>query len=80
MSEEDVFLWRCQAFELLCELNDTIYDEAIKLKENRQKAPNLRNYLEAINRVHHYVDCVDEDFKDVKEVRNQYTHNNPRTK
>ena len=78
VSEEDVFLWRCQAFELLCELDDTIYSESIKLKDKRQKEPNLRNYLEALNQVHHYIDCKDDDLIDVKEVRNLYTHNNPK--
>lgn len=77
VSEEDVFLWRCQSFELLCELDDTIYTEALKLKDKRQKEPNLRNYLEALNQMHHYIDCEDEDLIDVKEVRNLYTHNNP---
>lgn len=78
VSEEDVFLWRCQAFELLCELDNKLYREAIKLKDERQKEPNLRNYLEALNQVHHYINCQDDDFRDVKEVRNLYTHNNPK--
>lgn len=63
---------------MLCELDDTIYRESIKLKDARQKEPNLRNYLEALNQVHHYIDCTDDDLIDVKEVRNLYTHNNPK--
>ncbi len=31
-----------------------------------------------MNQVHHYIDCKDDDLIDVKEVRNLYTHNNPK--
>lgn len=78
ISEEDVFLWRCQAFELLCELNKTLYDAAMQLLDGKQKEPNLRNYLEALNSKHHFIDCEKQDLIDVKEVRNLYTHNNPK--
>lgn len=78
VSDEDVFLWRCQAFEMLCELNNDIYEEAIKIKDKRQQEPNLNNYLNALNQVHPFINCSNQDFIDVKEVRNLYTHNNPK--
>ena len=80
VSEEDVFLWRCQAFELLSEINKEIYDKAMELKSEKQIEPNLYNYLEALNKLHHYINCNKKELRAVKEVRNLYTHNNPKKK
>lgn len=79
VAEEDLFIWRCQAFELLCTINTEIYDKAFSLKEEKQAYPNLKNFLMAVNDM--YVILKDLDakfFVDVKNVRDKLTHNNPK--
>lgn len=78
VSQMDTCMWFCQAFELLCQLNDSIYKESMKLKAISQQFPNLKNYLDATNNLYHIWDGVSsKHFKDVKDVRDKITHNNP---
>lgn len=78
VSEEDVFLWRCQSFELLCSLTEEIKDEAYNSLAPDQSNPNLRNYLLVVNAKYNISKRADNYFSDVKDVRDKLTHNNPK--
>lgn len=78
VSADDLFIWRCQAFELLCTLNEEIFNKANSLKGKKQQNPNLRNFLNAVNTLYGISKTIDQQFfGDVKEVRDKLTHNNP---
>ena len=78
VSAEDLFIWQCQAFELLCTLNEEIFNKANSLKGKKQQNPNLRNFLNAVNTLYSISKTLDQQlFGDVKEVRDKLTHNNP---
>ncbi len=78
VSGEDLFIWRCQAYELLCSITKPILDKAITLKERRQANPNLKNFLSATNSIYKFSANLDPQYyKDLKEVRDKLTHNNP---
>lgn len=78
VSDEDVFIWRCQALELLCTLYSPLFQEAEKQKNNpSQQNPNLANFLEALNNKCAFISDKNVDFSVVKNVRNVYTHYNP---
>lgn len=77
VSDEDLFIWRAQAFELLCALHHGIHDKAMALMADRQTFPNLKNNLmAAIDELGLHADhetyCID-----AKNVRDFLTHNNP---
>lgn len=75
---EDLFLWKCQAFELLCSLYSGIYEKAKSFTGKNQANPNLRNYLSAVSNIYGFCKTLDKKhFKDVKDVRDKLTHNNP---
>ena len=78
VSDEDIFVWRCQAFELLCLLTDEIKDEAYKKLAPDQTNPNVRNYLTVISSRYDIAKSSSDYFSDVKDVRDKLTHNNPR--
>jgi len=80
VSEEDVFIWRCQALELLCTLHRPLLDEAKRYIKVPQKQPdtNLSNFLEGLNAKKHFINCDNSYFADAKDVRNKYTHYNPK--
>lgn len=78
VSQEDVFIWRCQAFELLCTLTDEIKFDAYNNLAPNQANPNLRNYLTVVSSKYNIVKPFEEFFADVKDVRDKMTHNNPR--
>lgn len=45
VSDEDVFIWRCQSLELLCTLYKPLLDEAkSQIKNPKQSFPNLSNF------------------------------------
>lgn len=78
VSDEDVFIWRCQSFELLCTLYKPLLDEAKRqIKNPKQSSPNLSNFLNALNIKHKFIECDKDYFDEVKDVRNVYTHYNP---
>ena len=77
VSKEDLFIWRCQAFELLCTLNPDIFQKADSLKAHKQQYPNLKNFLSAIKALYGIINVQPEYFRDVKDVRDVLTHNNP---
>lgn len=78
VSDEDVFIWRCQSLELLCTLHKPLFDEAKhQIKNPKQSFPNLTNFLEALNTKHKFINCDKSYFDEVKDVRNVYTHYNP---
>lgn len=79
ISDEDVFIWRCQSLELLCTLCKPLFDEAKHHIKNpkRQSFPNISNFLEALNSKHKFIECDKTYFNEVKYVRNVYTHYNP---
>lgn len=77
VSLEDLFIWRCQAFELLCSINTQIIEKANLLK--KQQNPNLINLIEAVNSIFKIFENLDESFyKDLKNVRDKLIHNNPK--
>ena len=79
VSDEDVFIWRCQSFELLCTLCQPLFDDAKQLIKTpkRQQFPNLSNFLGALNAKCHFINCDDSYFDKVTDVRNVYIHYNP---
>ncbi len=78
VSPEDLFLWKCQAFELLCSLYSNIHEKANLLKEKKQANPNLKNYMSAVSSIYKLCETLDKKYyKDVKDVRDKLTHNNP---
>lgn len=78
VSDEDVFIWRCQSLELLCTLYKPLLDEAkLQIKNPKQSFPNLSNFLDALNIKHKFIECDKDYFDEVKDVRNVYTHYNP---
>ncbi len=78
VSPEDLFLWKCQAFELLCSLYSNIHKKANLLKEKKQANPNLKNYMSAVSSIYKLCETLDKKYyKDVKDVRDKLTHNNP---
>ena len=78
VSEDDLFIWRCQAFELLCTINSEIYTKALSYKDKHQSNPNLKNFLTAIKNLYDIVKVDNTYFRDVKDVRDKLTHNNPK--
>ena len=78
VSAEDVFIWRCQALELLCTLYAPLFSEAKAcIQQSKQVEPNLVNFLEALSKKHKFIECETFYFYEVKNVRNVYTHYNP---
>lgn len=78
VSDEDVFIWRCQSLELLCTLYRPLFDEAKhQIVNPKQSFPNLSNFLGALNTKHEFIKCDKTYFDEVKDVRNVYTHYNP---
>ena len=78
VSPEDLFIWRCQAFELLCSINKQIFEAATVLKDRKQANPNLKNFLSAVSSTFKILERIDiQHYKDLKEVRDKLTHNNP---
>lgn len=77
VSAEDLFLWRAQAFELLCTINQEIHNKAVSLRAEKQAFPNLKNNLiAAIDELG--LGNIDEAYySDAKNVRDYFTHNNP---
>ena len=79
VSVEDIFIWRCQAFELLSTLYEPLWKEAkMYIKSRTRKDPNLRDFLEALNNKSPFIKCKKSYFEEVKQVRNVYTHYNPK--
>ena len=78
VSDEDIFVWRCQAFELLCALTDEIKDEAYSNLAPDQSNPNVRNYLTVVSSRYDIAKSSSAYFSDVKDVRDKLTHNNPK--
>ena len=77
VSDEDIFVWEAQAFEAFCETHSDIYSRAEKLKVGKQAFPNLRNYMLAVQEILGFSNLDESYYKDTKDVRNYYTHNNP---
>lgn len=80
VSDEDVFIWRCQSLELLCTLYEPLLVEAKQQMKNPSKNPdpNLSHFLKALNFKRKFIECDKSYFNDVKDVRNVYTHYNPK--
>lgn len=80
VSDEDVFIWRCQSLELLCTLNEPLLVEAKHQMENpnSKAVPNISHFLQALNIKRKFIECDKSYFNDVKHVRNVYTHYNPK--
>lgn len=79
ISEEDVFIWRCQAVELMCTINPIIFPKAEKYKQEKQSSPNIENFLMVANYdLNIGKDCFKDYLRDVKLVRDKLTHNNPK--
>ncbi len=78
VSDEDIFIWRCQAFELLCALTPAIDHEARRHLEKKQSNPNIKNYLTAVSEQYGIAKTFKTYFSDVKAVRDKLTHNNPK--
>lgn len=80
VSDEDVFIWRCQSLELLCTLYKPLFDEAKqRIKEpKKQPFPNLSNFLGALNTKQKFIVCDNAYFDEVRKVRDVYTHYNPK--
>lgn len=80
VSEEDIFIWKCQSIELLCTLYEPLFVESKNFIQNpkQQSSPNLKNFLEALNKKYNFIKCDKVYFDEVKKVRNVYTHYNPK--
>lgn len=79
VAPEDLFIWRCQAFELLCTLESTIYERAKKKTDKKQQEPNLKNFLSVSSNIYSILPNLHEQYyADVKLVRDKLTHHNPR--
>ena len=78
VSDEDIFVWRCQAFELLCALTDEIKVEAYNNLAPDQSNPNVRNYLTVVSSRYDIARSFSDYYSDVKDVRDKLTHNNPK--
>lgn len=77
VSSEDLFIWRCQAFELLCQKNKEIWRIANAKRTAKQLYPNLKNCLVAVDEVFENKGFPKCHYSDVKNVRDVLTHNNP---
>ena len=77
VSDEDLFVWEAQAFEAFCEIQSNIYSRAESMKAENQAFPNLKNYMLAAQEVFGFSNLDESYFKDAKDVRNYFTHNNP---
>ena len=77
VSAEDLFIWRCQAFELLCTLTEEIKESAKKKLVDDQSYPNIRNYLCEVNSRYDIADFAESHFSKTKVIRDILTHNNP---
>ena len=77
VSNEDLFIWRCQAYELLCQITGCLNDKAKEYLENGQSYPNIRQYLIATNELFGISNIDKSCFMDVKDVRDVLTHYNP---
>lgn len=76
VTEEDIFIWRCQSFELLCSLNVELRKSANEKMAPEQKYPNICNYLAAANERLTFLNCDVSYFQSVKKARDIYTHYN----
>ena len=77
VSAEDLFIWRCQAFELLCTLTEEIKESAKKKLVDDKSYPNIRNYLCEVNSRYDIADFAESHFSKTKVIRDILTHNNP---
>lgn len=77
VSDEDIFVWEAQAFEAFCETQANIYSKSESMKTTKHTFPNLRNYLLAAQEVFGFSSLDESYYKDAKDVRNFFTHNNP---
>lgn len=78
VSDEDVFIWRCQSLELLCTLYKPLFVDAKRRNPDKKTDPNLFHFLEALNAQCKFIECDKIYFKKVKYVRNVFTHYNPK--
>lgn len=78
VSDEDVFIWRCQSLELLCTLYKPLFVDAKRRNPDKKTDPNLFHFLEALNAQCKFIECHKTYFKKVKYVRNVFTHYNPK--
>ena len=78
VTDEGLFIWRCQAFELLCALTEEIEVVARENLADTQSYPNIRNYLYAVNSKYDIAAIAEPHFSKTKDVRDILTHNNPR--
>ena len=79
VSQDDLFIWRSQAFELICTLEDAVYEKAQERMAPDQKEPNLRNFMSAVSSIYNLLPNIDvQYFGDAKEVRDKLTHHNPK--
>lgn len=84
VSNEDRFLWKCQAFELMCELNESIVDKARNdsgNEKNKNWFPNLKYLIVAVQEKYDIPKIYSiEKLQELVDVRNACTHNNPKKK
>lgn len=79
VAQEDLFIWRCQAFELFSTLETDIYEKAKTKMEKNQREPNLKNFLSSVSCLYDISPRLHQQyFADVKHVRDKLTHHNPR--
>lgn len=79
----DEIIWYCQSLELLCNYIEEIYKKAELLRNPRQKFPNIRNYINAIQDIYDLFENYDElkldnSLTTINDVRNKCIHNNPK--
>lgn len=79
VTEEDLYLWRCQTFEIICTITKEIYEKSKSYMGQRQTSPNIRNILEAVSDIYKVTTFEEKEvyFADAKRVRDKLTHNNP---
>ena len=80
VSEDDLFIWRAQAFELFCTITEAVHNQAQQYINGKQQYPNLKNYMKAVETVYKIGVRDETYYTHTKDVRDYLTHNNPNKK
>ena len=80
VEQEDLFLWKCQAFELLCTVNADLYNKARTIKSDNQWDPNIEDFLKAADDTFGLPKWDGKYYEDTKKARNIVTHHKPNKK
>ena len=78
VEQSDIILWNCQTIEFLGACTECVKSEAKEIMGGHHKDPNIKAYLQAINRLYQLMANINDSYySDAKLVRDKITHNNP---